>query len=232
MSQLALCDIRCHHQTQGGEDDEIEKILSMQNLHPKLVLSNNNDLQSWCTASLDNPWTVGTYSFIQTTKTTELQLKVKYPLLLHFTRKALQSRQDTSPEAYLVHTTSHELHTTFEVQELDWLRGRKKTVKFGVRETGWGSTRKYKPWGDIVSGSNSHSNKAAGPRELKPEILGLAPGLLTSSLSPQTCFHCSSDQKQLLCLPELFTCELHQQLTGLLCENQMSHPGSLEALAL
>ena len=76
----------------GGEDDEIEIILSMQNLHPKLVMFNNKDLQSWCTASLDNPWTVGTYSYIQTTKTHWVltqEYKVKYLLLLHFTRKAL-----------------------------------------------------------------------------------------------------------------------------------------------
>lgn len=212
----------------------------MQNLHPKLVLFNNKDH----TPSLDNPWTVGTghpfihYQLPSNSKDHWAKLtqeyRVKYSLLLYSTWKALQPRQDTGAETYLVHTPPHELHTAFEVQELDWLKGRKKTIKVGVRETGWRSTRKYKPRRDIVFGSNSHSNKAAGPRELKPEILGLIPGNWWLFTSSQTCVPRSSEQKQLLCLSvcnELFTSVLYQQLAGLLCENQMSHPGSLEALA-
>ena len=54
MSQLALWHTMSSPNTRGGDDDEIEKILSMQNLHPNLrqtTKTTNVDAR----ASLDNP---------------------------------------------------------------------------------------------------------------------------------------------------------------------------------
>ena len=132
---------RCHHQTQGrGGDDEIEKsCLCNPSFQP---YSTTKNIKPYARANLNcGPELPSTQT--RTTNGNWMQEQ----LLLHFMRKKSYNSDRTKvPVPYLIYASPHELHTTFEVQELDWLRKRKKTTSVGVRETGDWSTREHTPW--------------------------------------------------------------------------------------
>ena len=157
------CGPQCHHQTQGGTtmsspntrgdhtmsspnttrrggDDEIEKsCLCNPSFQP---YSTTKNIKPYARANLNcGPELPSTQT--RTTNGNWMQEQ----LLLNFMRKKSYNSDRTKvPVPYLIYASPHELHTTFEVQELDWLRKRKKTTSVGVREAGDWSTREHTPW--------------------------------------------------------------------------------------